>query len=180
MKTIFNGAATALLSVMLLAGISTVQAQSPEPVQTKYMKKVSKALEKAGYAFEVDEDGDLKIEVVIGQGRTQLAWIMLGESVFGTIAVRDVYSIAWMTQPDSLGIKEPNAEALLLMNETTKIGAWSILEKDGIRAYLYTIKALADIDLDILLEYVEAVAIVGDYMEKEFEGTGLLPNVDVY
>ena len=183
MKNLFSAAMAVLLVMSLGCGIVSAQIASESasaPPQSKYLKKVAKALEKEGYSFEIDSDGDLKIEVVIGRGRTHLVWVMLEESTFGEVAVRDVYSMGWVTQEDSLGLSEPNAEALLIMNETTKIGAWSILEEEEKRAYLYTVKALADVDIDILIAYIEGVAIVGDYKEKEFEEGGLLLNIDTY
>jgi hypothetical protein len=181
MKNLLIAGVAALLVLSVGCGMMSAQTASPPPPPpSKYIKKVANALEKEGYSFEFDSDGDLKVEVLIGLGRTHLVWVMMEKSTFGEVSVRDVYSMGWLTQEDSLGLSEPDCMELLLMNETTKIGAWSILEEEEKRAYLYTVKALADVDINVLIAYIEGVAIVGDHMEKEFEEGGLLPNIDTY
>jgi hypothetical protein len=179
MKNLLIAGVATLLVLGVGCGMMSAQTASPPP-PSKYIKKVAKALEKEGYSFEFDSDGDLKVEVLIGRGRTHLVWVMMEKSTFGEVSVRDVYSMGWVTQEDSFGLSEPDCMELLLMNETTIIGAWSILEEADKRAYLYTVKALADVDIDILIAYIEGVAIVGDHKEKEFEEGGLLPNIDAY
>ena len=95
----------ARLVVLLALGASVAQAQdapaqAPAPTADA---RVERLLKEVAAEYTVDEDGDFRLVYDIGGGRSQLVWIPSGTSDFGSLEIRQIWSIAHRAQGATAG-----------------------------------------------------------------------------
>jgi hypothetical protein len=132
-------------------------------------RNLQKLLDKAKLKYQVDDDGDYKITIDLGGGRTQLVYVRSVAHEFGTLKVREVLSIGGASAEAELS-PEVN-KRLMRENADTKLGAWSAQGRYAI----YVCKIPADADARALADTVELTATVADRLERD-----LSPDKDAF
>ncbi|MFM9959820.1 MAG: hypothetical protein ACKV2Q_01175 [Planctomycetaceae bacterium] len=126
--------------------------------------RVREILTKADLNFELDSDGDFKIGNKFDNGRTQLAFIDSDVSKLFGLEIRDVWSLALISDsPLSADI----ANNLLRENGRVKLGAWQVKKVKDIYIVVFAAKISADADRDTLLTTLQVVTQAADEKEKE-------------
>ena len=124
-------------------------------------RNLQKLLDKAKLKYQVDEDGDYKLTVDLGGGRSQLVYVRSVTHDFGTLKVREVLSIGASSKDAELSADV--ARRLMRENADTKLGAWS---SQG-RYAIYVCKIPADADARSLADAIELTATVADRLEHD-------------
>jgi hypothetical protein len=131
--------------------------------------RVHRALEQLGCPHEVDDDGDFKIRVNLGDGRSQIVFINSDTESFADIEIREVYSVGYIEDGDP---DERLLKMLLVHNGVLKLGAWRISElKNGRVAIMFAVHIAASTDAKTLDTIIDLVAKKADEFEKEVFGT---------
>lgn len=129
--------------------------------------RVEKLLMEADLKYQVDEDGDFRLEFGLDDDRSQLVWIASRTSQYETLEVREVWAIAYRSkEPLSAEV----ANKVLLKNNEMIVGAWQLKKwgEDFVLAYAAQVAASTDA---VSLRYaMEAVIVTADELEKELTG----------
>jgi hypothetical protein len=127
-------------------------------------RNLQKLLDKAKLKYQSDEDGDFKLTIDLGNGRSQLVYVRSTAHQFGSLNLREVLSIGAAAE----GSEFPPelVRKLLLANADTKLGGWS---QQG-RYAVYVSKIPADADARQLADAIELTATVADRLERELSG----------
>jgi hypothetical protein len=132
----------------------------------RYDSRVRRLLEELGYRYEIDSDGDFKLTMNLGEGRSQVGFISSKTASFGGLEIRDLFSVAYvLDQPPT----EKIANFLLRDNAVVKMGAWRITGgADGGRCGLvFAANVAADCDARTFSTVWEFVLRKADAFEKE-------------
>lgn len=147
---------TALLALLLaVAGTSTAAEAD---------KAVGRQLEKLGFNFEVDEDGDYRMVFDLDNDRTQLVYVRSAVEEFGSHAVREVWSPGYTSATDSLPVAVANR--LLEDAQDAKLGGWVKQQ----RTAMFVVKVDAKASADQLNDAIDAATRTADAMELELTG----------
>jgi hypothetical protein len=141
------------LALLLLAGPS--QAAEADPGIAKQLKDLE-------YEYEVDEDGDYKLLMSVGDnGRSQIVFIRSAVETYGKQRIREIWSYAYKAPGDALPAVVANR--LLDASNSLILGGW--VKQSG--AAVYVAKISAHADLEELNDAVAAAASTADEMELE-------------
>ena len=146
----------ALLVALSLAACAAASAAGREGD-----RNLQKLLDKAKLKYQVDDDGDYKLTIDLGGGRSQLVYVRSVTHDFGTLKVREVLSIGASSKEAELSA-DLN-KRLMRENADTKLGAWSAQGRYAI----YVCKIAADADARSLADAIELTATVADRLEKD-------------
>ncbi|NIJ69901.1 hypothetical protein [Xanthomonas sp. 60] len=147
---------TALLALLLaVAGTSTAAEAD---------KAVGRQLEKLGFNFEVDEDGDYRMVFDLDNDRTQLVYVRSAVEEFGSHAVREVWSPGYTSATDALPVAVANR--LLEDAQDAKLGGWVKQQ----RTAMFVVKVDAKASADQLNDAIDAATRTADAMELELTG----------
>ena len=124
-------------------------------------RALQKQLDKAKLKFQVDDDGDFKITIDLGNGRTQLVYVRSVTHDFGSLKVREVLSIGAASAEAEL--TADLSKRLMRENADTKLGAWSAQGRYAI----YVCKIAADAPARALADAIELTATVADRLERD-------------
>lgn len=161
-----NSAACLLLFGLLLsapawAGAKTeVEASDTETAATAD-PSIAPLLEARKTPFTVDEDGDYRILVDVGDDRSQLVWVRSVVHETDKQRIREIWTYGYRSEERR--IPSNVANRLLSENFELILGAWA--RSDG-NAVL-VLKIPADADADTLDEAIDLSASIGDRMEQK-------------
>ncbi len=147
---------TALLALLLAVAGSSTAAEAD--------KAVGRQLEKLGFNFEVDEDGDYRMVFDLDNDRTQLVYVRSAVEEFGSHAVREVWSPGYTSATDALPVTVANR--LLEDAQDAKLGGWVKQQ----RTAMFVVKVDAKASADQLNDAIDAATRTADAMELELTG----------
>lgn len=126
---------------------------------------VAATLEKAKLQYEVTEEGDFKLLYQLDGGRTQTAYVNSKLREFGSMKLREVWSIA-VNSATELDAK--TTSRLLVENSENELGGWRMTsgEKNSRIAY-YCVPVDFDCDAATLAKVLEFVVKTADRKEQE-------------
>ena len=124
-------------------------------------KAVGRQLEKLGFNFEVDEDGDYRMVFDLEDDRTQLVYVRSAVEEFGSHAVREVWSPGYTSATDALPVAVANR--LLEDSQDAKLGGWVKQE----RTAMFVVKVNAEATAEQLNDAIDAATRTADAMELE-------------
>lgn len=133
--------------------------------------RVSRILDSEDIKYEIDSDGDFKIVVDLGEGRSQLAFINSNTEIFAGVEIREIWSIGLVGDGQ---LSAEVANSLLLRNRTYKVGGWEIAQGDGKVRAIFKVCLSADATPSELMAVLGIVLRVADQVEKEYLGTDTL------
>lgn len=135
--------------------------------QAEYDASVKKTLDKADLKYEIDDDGDFKLVIGLGEGRTQLVFVYSSVLSYDDVTVRTIMSPLKVAETR----EELSADLLyqvLVENGENKIGSWEIIEApDGKRMVQYVVKVPTDLNADDLRSMIGLAAVAADQVEKK-------------
>jgi hypothetical protein len=135
--------------------------------QAEYDASVKKTLDKADLKYEIDDDGDFKLVIGLGEGRTQLVFVYSSVLTYEGVTVRTIMSPLMVAETR----EELSADLLyqvLVENGENKIGSWEIIEApDGKRMVQYVVKVPTDLNADDLRSMIGLAAVAADQVEKK-------------
>ncbi|WP_368563542.1 hypothetical protein [Pseudoxanthomonas sp. UTMC 1351] len=146
---------TLVFALALFLAAGSLQAADADPAIAKQLKDL-------GYEYEVDEDGDYKLLMAVGDtGRSQIVFIRSAVEPYGKQRIREIWSYAYKASGDTLpGVI---ANRLLDASNSLILGGW--VKQSG--AAVYVAKISADAELEELNDTVAAAASTADEMELE-------------
>lgn len=130
--------------------------------------RVSRLLEALGLKWTIDNDGDFRMHNEVGDGRSQLIWVLSNTSQLKHLEVREIWSIGYQSdQPFSADI----ARRLLIENTETKVGAWQMRKMGDKYAAVFSAQIAANTNAETLEAIVDAVSVTADNFEEDVLGT---------
>lgn len=142
---------------LLLATAGAVVAQDTD-------RRLTKALDRARIAHEVDAQGDVRVAFLTGDGRSQMVVVRSATSAFGALDMRELVSAAYRSP--TMALPGEIANRLLDLNARARLGGWS---RHGPMALLVT-RIPADADAKELADALEYTARAADAVERELNG----------
>lgn len=130
--------------------------------------RVKGILDRLGFRYEVDHDGDFKVQVLLPGGRSQVGFINSGTETFSGIEIREIWSVGFIAP----GLpNEKLANILLKDNAEVKLGAWRVKQlRDGRSLIIFAAHVSADVDEETLNAALEAVLRKADQLEENLTG----------
>lgn len=150
----------ALVSLVLLSPLASAQVGAKKAGDPR----VEKLLKELELKHTLDKDGDYRLGTDIGEGRTQLVWILSNTEELGTLEIRQIWSVAYRSKaPLSAEI----TNRLLEQNTHVKLGAWQVRKMGDDYVAVFAAQIGADTDKLSLLLALHAVTTSADKIEKE-------------
>jgi hypothetical protein len=126
--------------------------------------RIQKLLDKAKLTSTIDNEGDHRLNMDLGGGRTQLIWVISNTSQLDSLEIREVWSIAYKSKTPFNG---DVANQFLKANRDYKVGAWQMAEMGDDFVAVFSAQILADTDYESLVTVINAVAKTADSMEQK-------------
>jgi hypothetical protein len=143
----------ALLIALAAAGSATAATEAD--------KAVARHLDKLGYTYEVDEDGDYRMVFDVEGDRTQMVYVRSAVEDFGTHNIREIWSPGYSTKTKQFPVAVANR--LLEDSQDAKMGGW--VKQDT--TAMFVVKIDADATADQLSDAIDAAIRTADAMELE-------------
>lgn len=152
----------ALLALFGLAHPAAAQeaqaptAMAPDPGVAMLLKQLE-------YEYEVDDDGDYKLLMAVGEDneRSQLVFIRSAVESYGQMKIREIWSYAYRSPGESFPALVANR--LLEASHNLILGSWV---KQG-QSAVFVIKLPADAGAHLLDQAIGAAVATADEMELE-------------
>lgn len=148
-----------LLPLALLACFSAAAEDAPAIAAPD--EHVVARLAELEYTYEMDEDGDFRLDFELEDGRQQLAWIRNRTYENHGVAMRDVWSVAFRLPGKYVSIKL--ADRLLTGSWKGVLGGWA---RDGDQI-IYIVKVPATADAALLAAALGEAIDNADALERE-------------
>ncbi|HEL4109934.1 TPA: hypothetical protein UM343_000011 [Stenotrophomonas maltophilia] len=145
-----------LLSTLLIALAATGSAAAADAD-----KAVARHLDKLGYTYEVDEDGDYRMVFDVEGDRTQMVYVRSSVEDFGSHNIREIWSPAYSSKSKQFPVAVANR--LLEDSQDAKMGGW--VKQDT--TAMFVVKIDADATADQLSDAIDAAIRTADAMELE-------------
>ncbi len=145
-----------LLSTLLIALAATGSAAAAEAD-----KAVARHLDKLGYTYEVDEEGDYRMVFDVEGDRTQMVYVRSSVEDFGSHNIREIWSPAYSAKTKQFPVAVANR--LLEDSQDAKMGGW--VKQDT--TAMFVVKIDADATADQLSDAIDAAIRTADAMELE-------------
>ncbi|HFT6974752.1 hypothetical protein I5V28_00145 [Stenotrophomonas maltophilia] len=145
-----------LLSTLLIALAASGSATAADAD-----KAVARHLDKLGYTYEVDEDGDYRMVFDVEGDRTQMVYVRSAVEDFGTHNIREIWSPAYSAKTKQFPVAVANR--LLEDSQDAKMGGW--VKQDT--TAMFVVKIDADATADQLSDAIDAAIRTADAMELE-------------
>ncbi|WP_146517215.1 hypothetical protein [Stenotrophomonas maltophilia] len=145
-----------LLPALLIALAATGSAAAADAD-----KAVARHLDKLGYTYEVDEDGDYRMVFDVEGDRTQMVYVRSSVEDFGTHNTREIWSPAYNAKTKQFPVAVANR--LLEDSQDAKMGGW--VKQDT--TAMFVVKIDADATADQLSDAIDAAIRTADAMELE-------------
>jgi hypothetical protein len=143
---------------VLLAMFTPAAASAAEPAPTPD-PNVRAQLDKLGYKYDIDEDGDFKLTFSVEGDRSQLVYVRSQVESFGSNRVREIWSPAYVSDQDQFPVEVANR--LLQATQDSKLGAWAKQDRYAV----FVVKLPATASSEQLDDAMEAAIRSGDEME---------------
>ncbi|KAM3100099.1 hypothetical protein ACKFKF_12930 [Phormidesmis sp. 146-12] len=151
-----------MVAVATTLAISTQLVLAQSKPNTSGDARVKAALEKLGWKYEIDRDGDYKLVMDL-EGRSQVVFLMSDTNELGEMEIREVSSPGYVTnQPLSAEV----ANQLLADSARKKLGAWQVVKGDKSYVAVFSTKVNANSKPDELAAAVAVTVKSADAMEK--------------
>lgn len=145
-------------AVLALASAGSIAAdKTADPV-------IAKQLDSLKLKYEVDSDGDYKIVMSVGNGRTQLAYIRSSTESYGANQVREIWSPGYKATSEVL--PEKVANRLLEHSNSVKLGGWVKQKSHAV----FVVKLSTSASAEELKDAIDAAVASADVIEQEFTG----------
>jgi hypothetical protein len=141
----------AVAAVTLMAMASQLIPVAPTQAAANADQRVKEALDKTGWKYEVDKDGDFKVGIKMKDGRTQIGYIISKTDKVKGLEVRRIVSVGYVAQGDLNGNV---AIQLLKASSQNSFGAWQVSQNKDKTAAVFASKVNANMppeDLDVAL-----------------------------
>ncbi|KAF1017169.1 MAG: hypothetical protein GAK31_00428 [Stenotrophomonas maltophilia] len=145
-----------LLSALLVALATAGAAGAAEPD-----KAIARHLDKLGYEYDVDEDGDYRLVFDMDNKRSQMVYVRSSVEDFGSHNIREVWSPAY--QGSTAQFPAQVANLLLEDSQDAKMGGW--VKQDKVA--MFVVKIDADASAEQLSDAIDAAIRTADAMELE-------------
>lgn len=147
--------------VVLGAGCAVAPEQKVEP---NYDRRVERILLQEDITYSIDEDGDFRVVFDLGEGRSQLAYIISDTSDYEGLEIREIWSVGYQSEEGPF----PADVANLLLEDTftRKLGGWA--RDEGMAVYI--VRLDADADADELINSLLLALYVADEVEESLTG----------
>jgi len=122
---------------------------------------IARHLEKLGYTFEVDEDGDYQMVFDVEGDRTQIVYVRSAVEDFGSHNIREIWSPGYVSK--TAQFPEAVANRMLEDSQDAKMGGWVKQDKTA----MFVVKIDADATTDQLSDAIDAAIRTADAMELE-------------
>ena len=124
-------------------------------------KSVARHLDKLGYTYEVDEDGDYRLVFDVEGDRTQMVYVRSAVEDFGTHNIREIWSPGYTSSSKQFPVAVANR--LLEDSQDAKMGGW--VKQDT--TAMFVVKIDADATPDQLSDAIDAAIRTADAIELE-------------
>ncbi len=121
---------------------------------------IAKKLDLKGTPYTLDDDGDYRILVNVGDERSQLVWVRSVVHQTDEQRLREIWTYGLRSEDRRIPVHVANR--LLSENMDLIVGAWA--RQDGNAVLI--LKINADADADTLDEAIDLAASIGDKMEQ--------------
>lgn len=152
-----------LASIFLLASAGFSQLGSGKSTPTGDAR-VKRALDTTSLKYTVDSDGDYRLNMDVGDDRTQIVFINSNTETYADFEIREIWSVGY--QSSNL-FSATIANKLLLNNELTKLGAWQIKTLNGKYTAVFCAKVSATLTGTELQNVLRAIYTNADKIELE-------------
>lgn len=151
-----------LLTLACLLAANFIFADSSD-----YDHRVKRALIDQDIKYEIDDDGDFKVIYTLDDDRTQLAWIFSETEKYRTTEVREVRSLAYISE---YPLSSSKLLWLLKNSNMQKIGGWVVEELDDGFLVVFVVKLDADASSSELEDAIRCAVTEADDLEAEWDG----------
>jgi hypothetical protein len=156
-----------ILSYFLLGSALAATPAMASAQKAEFDASVKKVLDKADLKYEIDDDGDFKLVIGLGGGRTQLVFVYSSVLTYEDVTVRTIMSPLKVAESQE-ELTSDLLYQLLVENGENKIGSWEIIEApDGKRMVQYVVKVPTDLNADELRSMIGLAAVAADQVEKK-------------
>lgn len=122
---------------------------------------IGRHLDKLGYTYEVDEDGDYQMVFDVEGDRTQIVYVRSAVEDFGTHNIREIWSPGYTGKSKQFPAEVANR--LLEDSQDAKMGGW--VKQDT--TAMFVVKIDADASTEQLSDAIDAAIRTADAMELE-------------
>ncbi len=152
--------------LLTLAGAAAASTATPAPAAQapKADPAVGRHLDKLGFKYEVDEDGDYRMVFELADDRSQLVYVRSAVEDFGQHHVREIWSPGFQVEGDTFTAAVANR--LLEASNTAKLGGWVKQNKTA----MFVVKIDADASPEALSDAIDAASRSADAIELELTG----------
>ncbi len=153
-----------VLVATMLATLSSEQSFAQSGVTDKVDRRVEEVLERTGWKYEIDSDGDFRLHFRFSNGRTQVVIVRSETEDVDGLKVREIWSPGIRVTG---GLDQRTAIELLRENARLSIGAWNLsnVSKDGCVA-IFVVQIGAETDRETLMTAVRVAGLIADRKEK--------------
>lgn len=151
---------------------STPRPAPSDPVEdnsTGQPARLRQQLDAAGIAYKTNASGVIWLIQSVDGSRTQLAFIAPEAKSVGGLAMREIWSVGYLSDDDALSID--TTTELLKENASTDQGAWELGRFLGKAAGIFRTRIPADADWQTLADTVRHVSATADQKERTLMGT---------
>ncbi|MDW8417374.1 MAG: hypothetical protein RML92_07500 [Bacteroidia bacterium] len=142
-----------------VAALGTISAQNP---------KIKRIIDQVGLKYIVDKDGDFKMTFDVGEGRTQLVFVMSSVEEIGGQSIVQIWSPAYKQAEIS---KETLAK-LAVDGRQRKVGGWELTTASNQVFAVFKVKIpLSALTPDFMRSVCAGVASAADQMERDIMGS---------
>ncbi|MBM3258414.1 MAG: hypothetical protein FJY99_01550 [Candidatus Sericytochromatia bacterium] len=163
--------ATLLALGMLVSGTLPARAAEDSPMATRPQQgpdAIARTLQRLGYKYRQDEDGDYTLIFETENKRSQMVWINGTTETYGPYDIIEIWSPAYRFK----GTLD-KAESYLEASQAKKLGAWQIARNpDGEGILMFVAKLTAPATEAGLDAAIHLVIDVADRMEAQLTDGG--------
>jgi hypothetical protein len=125
--------------------------------------RIRATLDKIGWRYEVDKDGDFKVTMKTEDDRTQVVWIPSQTQKLGNFEIASIASVGYVSREPLEG---KVANQLLMENGGKKLGAWEVLKSQKSHVAIFSTKVDINSGPDELKMAIALTAFSADGIEK--------------
>lgn len=148
----------------LLLGFIAAAAHAQIGAAPAHDARIEALLDKAGWKYEIDSDGDFRILHRFDDDRTHLAWINSRTEHYRNLEIREIWALGYHSDRELPG---DLSRTLLQKNHEYKWGSWKIQRFDGREAAVFYVQIAADADQQSLVAALLSVMGAADELEEE-------------
>ncbi|MBD2328701.1 hypothetical protein [Alkalinema sp. FACHB-956] len=158
---------TVLTAATFVAILSQLIPANPTQASANGDQRVKAALDKMGWKYEIDQDGDFKVVLKMKDERTQRAFIRSKTDSLKGLEVRQIVSPGYVAQGE---LSADVANQLLKASNKTKVGAWQVVQGEKRSVALFAAKVDANLKPEDLEVALMVTLYSADAMEKQLTG----------